>query len=94
MHRDEERFLATLEEYLGASARASCRSASAEPIFYVRPGNVLIWRYGRTFSHGAIVSQWPKIIHASFPAGCVLEESVMGGILEEKPMRVYSFWGR
>jgi cell wall-associated NlpC family hydrolase len=94
MHRDEERFLATLEEYLQRVGDDELPIQKRDPDFYVRPGNVLIWRYGRTFSHGAIVAQWPRIIHASFPAGCVLEESVMGGILEERPMRVYSFWGR
>jgi len=94
MHRDEERFLATLEANLRRVGDDELPIRDREPGFTVRPGNVLIWRYGRTFSHGAIVTHWPRIIHASFPAGCVLEESVMGGILEERPMRVYSFWGR
>jgi cell wall-associated NlpC family hydrolase len=93
MHRDEERFAAKLEEYLRRVGDGELPIREREPDLYIRPGNVLIWRYGRTFSHGAIVTQWPRIIHASFPAGCVLEESVMGGILEERPMRVYSFWG-
>lgn len=94
MHRNEERFLATLESYLGrvGDSEESIRDRGDD--FRVLPGNVLIWRFGRTFSHGAIAAQWPNIIHASFPAGCCLEESVMGGILEEKPMRVYSFWNR
>jgi cell wall-associated NlpC family hydrolase len=94
LHRNEERFLATLERYLirVGDGEESIRDRGAD--FRVRPGNVVIWRFGRTFSHGAIVSQWPNIIHASFPAGTCLEESAMGGILEEKPMRVYSFWNR
>lgn len=93
MHRDEERFLAKLEEYLHRIDEDE-RSIGERPAeFRARPGDVLIWRYGRTFSHGAICSLWPMIIHASFPARSCLEESVMGGILEERPMRVYSFWG-
>jgi hypothetical protein len=58
---------------------------SADPDLRVLPGNVLIWRYGRTFSHGAIVSQWPMIIHASFP-GWLLPRGVRHGReLERKP---------
>lgn len=94
MHRDEERFLAKIEEHAARVDLSEEPIRARGPDFRVLPGNVLIWRHGRTFSHGAIVTGWPMIIHASFPAGCVLEESVMGGILEEKPMRVYSYWGR
>lgn len=28
------------------------------------PGDVAVWRFGRTYSHGAIVIDWPQIIHA------------------------------
>jgi cell wall-associated NlpC family hydrolase len=94
MHRDEERFLAKLEQYAKPVGDSELSIADRGPEFTVLPGNILIWRHGRTFSHGAIVSDWPKIIHASFPAQCCLEESVMGGELERKPCRVYSYWGR
>lgn len=94
MHRDEERFLATLEAHLIRLDDSEISIREREPEFRALPGSVLIWRYGRTFSHGAISAEWPRIIHASFPAGCVLEESVYGGILERRPMRIYSLWGR
>lgn len=94
LHRDEERFLAKIEEYAPRVDDSEASIRSRGPDFRVLPGNVLIWKHGRTFSHGAIVTLWPMIIHANAQAGCVLEESVMGGILEEKPMRVYSYWGR
>jgi len=28
------------------------------------PGDIVMWRFGRCFSHGAIVVAWPQIIHA------------------------------
>jgi cell wall-associated NlpC family hydrolase len=28
------------------------------------PGDVVVFRYGRTFSHGGVVTQWPNIVHA------------------------------
>ena len=29
-----------------------------------RPGDFVLWRFGHTFSHGAIVVAWPTIVHA------------------------------
>jgi hypothetical protein len=67
MHRDEERFLAVSSATpSGRRQRGSIRERG--PDFKVLPGNVLIWKHGRTFSHGAIVSSGRNIIHASFPA--------------------------
>lgn len=94
VHRNEERFVAKIEEYAKRVGDTDLPICERGPDFFVKKGNILIWRYGRTFSHGAIVSDWPMIIHASHPAGCCLKESVMGQTLTEtKPVRVYSYWG-
>lgn len=29
-----------------------------------RPGDVALWKFGNCFSHGAIVMDWPMIVHA------------------------------
>jgi hypothetical protein len=29
-----------------------------------QPGDVALFRFGRCFAHGAIVTEWPKLIHA------------------------------
>ncbi|MBN8902827.1 MAG: hydrolase, partial [Rhodospirillales bacterium] len=39
------------------------------------PGDIALWQFGRCFSHAAIVSQWPRIIHAHTRAGVVIEEN-------------------
>ena len=39
------------------------------------PADALIWRYGAKFSHGAIVTDWPKVIHC-FAGRMVLEEDL------------------
>lgn len=31
------------------------------------PGDLVMWQYGRTWSHGGIVLDWPRIIHAYAP---------------------------
>jgi cell wall-associated NlpC family hydrolase len=92
-HRDEERFAAKIEEYAKRVGASEQSIAERGPDFRVLPGDILLWKMGRTFSHGAIVSLWPNIIHASLAAGMCLEESCMGGDLEKRPMRVYSYWG-
>jgi cell wall-associated NlpC family hydrolase len=40
-----------------------------------RPGDVALWRFGRCFSHGAIVIDWPLVVHAYAGRGCVLEDA-------------------
>lgn len=60
MHRSEERFLAHV---LDARAREV-----PEPL----PGDIALFKFGRCYSHGAIVTQWPEVIHAMAPLGAVV----------------------
>jgi cell wall-associated NlpC family hydrolase len=68
-----------------------------------KPGDIALWKYGRCFSHGAIVVDWPHIIHAHVGRSCMLEsidaavwlkyigENTPGrGAL--RPMKLLSFW--
>lgn len=45
------------------------------------PGDFVIWKFGRCFSHGAIVIQWPRIIHAHKPAGGVILDDALASQL-------------
>jgi cell wall-associated NlpC family hydrolase len=56
MHRDAERYLDRLLDH--------ARELVGPP----RPGDVAVFRFGRTFSHGAIVIAWPRLIHAYWAA--------------------------
>jgi len=76
LHREEERFLLWLEHYC---------TVVASPL----SGDIAIWRYGRTFSHGAIVTDWPAIIHAWRPAGRVVIGSADEEELAGRPVRFY-----
>lgn len=51
-HREEERFLGWIGQH-------------ADRVDTPQPGDVAIYTVGRCFSHGAIVIDWPHIIHAS-----------------------------
>lgn len=92
LHRNEERYLSKVEAYLKRVDDCEL-PLEKRPALQCLPGDVLVWRHGRTYSHGAIVSEWPKVIHASHPDGAVVEVDIRGTIMAEKPMRVYSFWG-
>lgn len=37
------------------------------------PGDLVVWKFGKTFSHGAIVLDWPRVIHAHKGAGFVIQ---------------------
>lgn len=81
LHRSEE-------SYLGfVFARAA---EVAEPA----PGDVVVFRHGRTYSHGGIVSIADPLtlVHASFPARMVLEEPLAGSPFAAKERRFFSYW--
>lgn len=97
MHRGEERYLSFVEQYasrIDDSELSLTDRLALDSRLSVRKGNVLLWRVGRTFSHAAIVSTWPYIIHAYFPSMMVERVSVIGTPMAMRPMRVYSYWGR
>lgn len=77
LHRGEEKFLGWLELY-------------ADQVEAPAAGDVAVWRYGRAYSHGAIVvGAAGEIVHAYKPAACV----VLGHLKEtELAQRAPLFW--
>jgi NlpC/P60 family putative phage cell wall peptidase len=59
MHRDAERYMEGLIAY--------AREIEGPP----EPGDIALFRFGRTFSHGAIVTEWRRLIHAYWAVGVV-----------------------
>lgn len=39
------------------------------------PGDIVMWKFGRVLSHGAIVVEWPVIIHALVGCGVILDDA-------------------
>lgn len=96
MHRDEERFVANL-------LRCNAVEVAAPPERAPLPGDICLWRFGRSFSHAAIVVNWPMIIHA-FVRKKVAQESANVPFLrfvservadqgKPRPMRVFVMRG-
>jgi hypothetical protein len=90
-HRTEERFLGWVEKY-------------ADRVDAPQPADIAVWRYGQCFSHGAIVWDWPRVIHSYRPErkvcwgdgdrGALLTEGLKDGSTREREVRFYSIAGR
>lgn len=98
LHRDEERYLGFVEQYLTRADEVYGEATLAErvlkdPSYAIAPGDVPVWKVGRTFAHGGIVTEWPKFVHAYLPSGIVEEVSLIGTPMATRPMRVYTFGG-
>lgn len=88
LHHDEEKYLNIV---LGVT-----REIDGPP----GPGDFVLFKIARTFSHGGIVVAWPMILHSSIHlGGVVLSDADAEGELQHhngKPRlrRFFSPWGR
>ena len=76
LHRSEERYLAWLELF-------------GREIQSPQPGDVAVWQFGRTYSHGAIVVNEHQVIHAYRDIGVELAD-VRDEHLASRPVRYYT----
>lgn len=96
LHRDEERYLEEIQKHLYEVDVEDNNPSIEERVsrgWEPGVGDVLVWRVGRTFSHGAIVTGWPYVIHAYFPSDMVEHVSLENTPMSDRPMRVFSFKG-
>ena len=83
MHRDEEAYLEWVRPY--------AREISRDEL---KPGDFVIWKFGRTYSHGAIVIEPPTIIHALRRGMCVqLADMDRDADLVSRPALYFSLFG-
>ena len=64
-----------------------------------KPADIVLWQFGRCFSHGAIILQWPSVIHAYVNTRCVIENvdnALWLKYLKDgktfRPMRFFTMW--
>lgn len=60
VHKTEERFLAFVPDFAREIGQAEAQ-----------PGDLMLVRIGRVFSHGVIILDWPQGIHAAIREGMV-----------------------
>jgi NlpC/P60 family putative phage cell wall peptidase len=62
----------------------------------VRPADIVLYKFGRCFAHGAIVVEWPRvIIHAHKQSGMVTLARGDTGMLDDRERRFFTRlkWG-
>lgn len=81
MHREDPHYLQELERH-------------ARRVFRVpMPGDIVMFRYGRQAAHGAIVVEWPVVIHSYVGRGVVMEDVEANRELAERRVPgVWSVW--
>ncbi|MDR3471594.1 MAG: hypothetical protein P4M09_07870 [Devosia sp.] len=83
IHRDVERYMLTVMRFGREIGRDE-----------VGPGDLALYKFGRVFSHGAIVIDWPVVIHAVLRDGVVtLGDAETDVDLVGRPVRYFSYWG-
>jgi hypothetical protein len=95
-HQTEERYLAIVERFLTRWDNGEMplrQRLRADPSWCPPPASVIMLRIGNTFSHGMIVTEWPRIIHANVLDGCVAETEARQLVVTENPIRVYDWEG-
>jgi len=69
LHRSEELYLNEIEKFV--------MEIDSSP----QAADFIVFRFGRTFSHGAIVVNWPIVIHSYIPYGVLLSDALRDGEL-------------
>lgn len=82
LHRDEEWY------------RGYCESLGTRLLDGKLPqkGDFVLYKMGRIYSHGAIVIEWPQIIHAYVGQG-VIQALGDQGFLKDRDHIFYTLWG-
>ncbi len=83
LHRDEEQFLSWVTPY-----------AREIDLADVGPGDFAIWKFGRCYSHGAIVIDLPEVIHAVIIGSGVIRANIdRDEELRSRPVRFFTLFG-
>jgi NlpC/P60 family putative phage cell wall peptidase len=78
LHRDEEKYLETISQYL-------------KPTKDPKPGDVALFKFGRTVSHSAILIDYPTVVHAYNRVGVILDD-MTNGKLKDRLHGFYTYW--
>ena len=82
LHRSDELYLQEVERF------------AVEIEDPPQPADFVVFKFGRTFSHGAIVIAWPLIIHSYIPHGVTLADALADGQLIGREKKLFSVSAR
>ena len=77
LHHSEEIYLQTIAPFT--------QEKSSSPL----PADFVVFKFGRAFSHGAIVVSWPLIIHSCIPHGVLLSDALSDGELIGREIKIF-----
>lgn len=77
LHHAEEKYLQAIEPF------------TEEKTGDLLPGDFVVFKFGRAFSHGAIVVNWPLIIHSYIPHGVQYGDALRDGELIGREMKFF-----
>lgn len=80
MHRSDEWYKKIIEQYC-------VPVLDREPL----PGDIAIFKFGRSFSHGSIVYEWPIVISSLTDQGVAFADANKE-LLGNRERLIYSFW--
>ena len=96
LHRSEEIYLRTVQQHARETEPAAPGSPTTPGVgvdgVKVAAGDFVLYRFGRCWSHGAIVLEWPLIIHALTNKGVLLADGEREGCLVGRARRFFSPW--
>jgi len=82
LHRDQELFMDTVRRY--------AREVSEDEVL---PGDIVLYKIGRCYAHGAIVESWPhSIIHAHKASGRVIRTTADDSDMRGRLRKFFTLW--
>ena len=96
LHRDEEKFLDIVRRF--ATEKEVSPGVPAEAL--AKAGDVIVYRFGRCFAHGAIVLDSGHVIHAWKLEGCVTISPLNDIALTQlasgrpRPRKLFDCWAK
>jgi cell wall-associated NlpC family hydrolase len=82
LHRSEQVYLGWVQEF----------AAPLAPGETPMPGDLVLYRFGRCLSHGAIVVAWPTVIHSYLNQGVMLGHGEQEPLLPRRLAGSWSIW--
>lgn len=90
LHKSEELFIDWVQNRLGG-----------KPVDKPKGGDLMLWQFGRTFSHGAIIINNEEVVHAYAHAGMCLTSNINEDVLKyvsmsnlnfPRPVKYFDVW--
>ena len=93
LHRNEEKYLDLVSSVVADAGGVEVGGPLTRiPL----PGDFLLFHFGRTYSHGAIVVDWPLCIHAHIRCGVVyvdmISEPKLAAKINTGDCKCFTFW--